>query len=148
VFAWLSEKIESLISGKAYAFSPAQMLKDMARGAKIAGRNLLWQTVYLIALFFLSLIPFIGWTVPFLALLIEAYYLGFSMLDYNFERRGEPMSSSIRYIGAHKGLAMGNGMVFYAMHALPVLGWLLAPAYAVIAATITMMDYTKGDVKN
>jgi CysZ protein len=145
VFAWLSEKTESLISGRQYNFSAVQFLKDMARGAGIAGRNLLWQTVYLIALFFLSLIPFIGWGIPFFALLIEAYYFGFSMLDYSFERKGKSAGSTVRFISLHKGLAMGNGMVFYAMHALPVIGWVLAPAYAVIAATITMADVNAPD---
>jgi len=140
VFAWLSEKTEALLNGKEYRFSARQLLKDMARGLGIAGRNLLWQSVYLLALFFLSLIPLIGWTVPIFGLLLEAYYFGFSMLDYSLERRGAPIVSSIRYIGQHKGLAIGNGMAFYAIHALPVAGWLLAPAYAVIAATITVVD--------
>jgi CysZ protein len=29
-------------------------------------------------------------------------------------------------------------MVFYLMHLIPVLGWLFAPSYAVIAATISL----------
>ena len=145
VFAWLSEKTESLVSGKGFDFSWKQLLRDMLRGIGISARNMLWQTVYLIALFFISLIPVIGWAVPFFVLLIEAYYFGFSMLDYNFERRDESISNSIRYIGLHKGLAIGNGMVFYAMHAIPIVGWLLAPAFAVVAATITMMEKLKED---
>jgi CysZ protein len=48
------------------------------------------------------------------------------------------MSESIELIGHHKGLAIGNGMVFYLMHLVPVLGWLLAPSYAVIAATLSL----------
>jgi CysZ protein len=47
-------------------------------------------------------------------------------------------TKSIAYISQHKGLAIGNGMVFYGMHFIPVLGWVLAPAYAVIAATISL----------
>jgi hypothetical protein len=35
-------------------------------------------------------------------------------------------------------LAIGNGLVFYLMHAIPILGWILAPAYAVVAATISL----------
>jgi CysZ protein len=29
-------------------------------------------------------------------------------------------------------------MAFYLMHFIPVIGWVLAPAYAVIAATISL----------
>lgn len=138
VFAWLSEKTESLVTGKEFEFSISQWLKDIKRGGGLAARNLLWQSVYFLALFFISLIPLVGWAVPFFALLIEAYYLGFSMLDYSLERRGIGVSGSIRYIGAHKGLAIGNGLVFYAMHIIPLVGWVMAPAYAVVAATLTV----------
>ncbi len=140
VFSWLSEKTASIVTGKTFAFSLNQWLKDMARGVKISLRNLLWQSVYLVALLLLSLIPVVGWVVPFLALTIEAYYFGFSMLDYSFERKRADMGSSIRYIGQHKGLAIGNGLVFYLLHIIPVAGWVFAPAYAVIAATLTVVE--------
>jgi CysZ protein len=29
-------------------------------------------------------------------------------------------------------------MVFYLMHWLPIIGWILAPTYAVIAATLSL----------
>jgi CysZ protein len=60
------------------------------------------------------------------------------MLDYSCERNKLSPSESIAFIGRHKGLAVGNGMVFYLMHFIPVIGWVLAPAYAVIAATISL----------
>jgi CysZ protein len=60
------------------------------------------------------------------------------MLDYSCERRGLSASKTIEYVGRHKGLAIGNGIVFYLMHAVIILGWVLAPSYAVIAATISM----------
>ncbi|MFZ1785940.1 MAG: EI24 domain-containing protein [Ferruginibacter sp.] len=138
LFAYLSEKTESIIEGRAYPFSLKQLLKDIARGVRIALRNLLWQTVYTVSILILSFIPLIGWVTPLLALLVECYYLGFSMLDYSCERNKLSTSQSIRFIGAHKGLAIGNGIVFYMMHLIPVLGWLLAPSYAVIAATISL----------
>jgi CysZ protein len=54
------------------------------------------------------------------------------------ERHRKSPVESIHYIGSHKGLAIGNGLVFYIMHLLPVVGWILAPAYAVVAATLSM----------
>lgn len=140
VFSWLSEKTEALVNGKAYSFSFSNFISDILRGIRIALRNLLWQTVYLIALFIIALLPVAGWAVPIFVLIIEAYYFGFSMLDYSFERRRGDMGNSIRYIGSHKGLAIGNGMVFYMVHLIPVAGWVLAPAYAVIAATLTVVE--------
>jgi CysZ protein len=140
LFAYLSEKTESIINGTEYEFSSKQMFLDVIRGIRISVRNALWQTVYIVAILILSLIPVIGWATPLLALLIECFYYGFSMLDYSCERRRMNFSESIYFINQHRGLAIGNGIVFYAMHLIPFVGWVLAPAYAVIAATLSMIE--------
>lgn len=138
VFAYLSEKTEAIIEGKDFPFNITQLLKDIVRGVRIAIRNTLWQTVYVCSILILSFVPIIGWFTPILAILIECYYYGFSMLDYSMERHKKTTAESIYFIGNHKGLAIGNGMVFYLMHLLPFVGWVLAPAYAVVAATLSM----------
>jgi CysZ protein len=138
VFAYLSEKTEAIMEGKDYPFNFKQLLADIARGIKLALRNTLWQSVYTISLLILSFIPVVGWVVPVTTLLVECYYYGFSMLDYSCERHRLSPSESISFIGKHKGLAIGNGMVFYLMHVVPFVGWVLAPAYAVVAATISL----------
>jgi CysZ protein len=138
LFAYLSEKTESIIEGKDYPFDLKQLLKDVVRGVKLALRNTLWQTVYMISLLILSFFPLVGWITPLITLFIECYYYGFSMLDYSCERHKLSPTESISYIGNHKGLAIGNGMVFYLMHLVPVVGWVLAPSYAVVAATISL----------
>ena len=106
----------------------------------MALRNTLWQTVYILSIIFLSLLPLIGWISPIIAVLVECYYYGFSMLDYTCEREKMSAGKSIDFIGNHKGLAIGNGIIFYLMHCVVVIGWVLAPAYAVIAATISMYE--------
>jgi CysZ protein len=138
LFAYLSEKTEAIMEGKDFPFSFTQLIKDIVRGIRIALRNMLWQTVYAISIFILAFIPVIGWITPLIALMVECYYLGFSMLDYSCERHKLSTSQSIAFIGKHKGLAIGNGMIFYLMHLIPFLGWVLAPGYAVIAATISL----------
>lgn len=141
LFAYLSEKTESIIEGRDFPFSIKQLGSDIIRGIRISLRNALWQTVYVIFITFLSLLPVIGWPAPILSLFTECYYYGFSMLDYSMERHKRSVSESIYFIGQHKGLAIGNGMVFYLMHLLPIVGWILAPAYAVIAATLSLQRY-------
>ncbi|MEN9685174.1 MAG: hypothetical protein RLZZ28_960 [Bacteroidota bacterium] len=138
VFSYLSEKTEAIIEGKEYPVSIAQLWKDMKRGITIAARNSLWQTVYTISILLLSLIPLVGWLTPILAILVECYYYGFSMLDYSMERHKRSPAESIFFIGTHKGLAIGNGLIFYLMHLVPIIGWLLAPSYSVVAATLSM----------
>jgi CysZ protein len=143
VFAYLSEKTDSLIEEKEFPFDMQQFLKDIFRGIAIALRNTLWQTVYTVSILFISFVPVIGWATPVLALFVECYYFGFSMLDYSSERNKLSVAESIDFIGHHRGLAIGNGVVFYLMHGLPVIGWILAPSYAVVAATLSLHSLKK-----
>ncbi|MBP9098804.1 MAG: EI24 domain-containing protein [Ferruginibacter sp.] len=143
VFAYLSEKTESIIEEKEFPFSFSQLMLDIARAVKIALRNMLWQTVYVVSILILSFIPLVGWIAPLVSLFTECYYLGFSMLDYSCERKKMNTQQSIEFISRHKGLAIGNGMVFYIMHLVPVIGWLFAPSYAVIAATLSLFHARK-----
>jgi len=138
VFAYLSEKTESILEGKDFPFNLKQLLKDILRGVRMAVRNTLWQTLYVVSLLFLSLIPLVGWVTPVIALFVECYYYGSSMLDYSLERHKLTYAQSINYIGRHRGLAVGNGLIFYVMHGFVVIGWVLAPAYAVVAATLSL----------
>ncbi len=138
LFAYLSEKTEAIMEGSDYPFSISQLLKDILRGIQLAGRNSLWQTIYSISIIIFSLIPVIGWLTPVMAILIDCYYYGFSMLDYSMERKRKSIAESIYFIGSHKGLAIGNGIVFYLMHFLPIIGWILAPSYSVVAATLSL----------
>jgi CysZ protein len=138
LFAYLSQQTEALITGREFNFQTDRLWHDMKRGIRLALRNSLWQTVYTISILILSFIPLIGWITPVITPFVECYYYGFSMLDYSCERHNLSPSASIAFIGNHKGLAIGNGLVFYGMHFIPVLGWILAPSYAVIAATISL----------
>lgn len=138
LFAYLSEKTESIMEGRDFPFSFVQFLHDVFRGIRLALRNTLWQAVFTISILIISFFPVIGWVTPLAMLLVECYYYGFSMLDYSCERHKLTPAESIEYIGHHKGLAIGNGMVFYLMHLVPIVGWVLAPAYAVVAATISI----------
>ncbi|HLZ89265.1 MAG TPA: EI24 domain-containing protein [Puia sp.] len=139
LFAYLSQQTEALITGKQFQFQPNhQLWLDLRRGIRVALRNSLWQTVYTISILILSFIPLVGWITPVVSTFVECYYYGFSMCDYSCQRHNLSPTASIAYISQHKGLAIGNGMVFYGMHFVPIIGWVLAPAYAVIAATISL----------
>ncbi|MEX6687924.1 EI24 domain-containing protein [Danxiaibacter flavus] len=140
VFAYLSEKTTSILEGRDFPFSFRQLAHDIVRGIKIALRNTLWQTIYTISIVFLSFIPLVGWAMPMVAMFLECYYYGFSMLDYTCERQKMSASESIYFINNHRGLAIGNGLIFYLMHLVPVIGWVFAPAYAVIAATLSLRE--------
>jgi len=142
IFAFLSEKTEAILMGKEYPFSFIQLATDIYRGTWIAARNAVWQSVYLLCILIVSIIPVIGWLTPVMVVLIECYYFGFSMLDYSMERNNKTKSESIAFIGQNKGLAIGNGIVFYLLN-LTIIGCIIAPAYAIVAATLSIVEVKK-----
>ena len=138
-FAYLSEKTEAILENRSLTFSFARLGKDILQSIAVSFRNMFWQTVYVLSLLLLSFLPVVGWVAPVIALIIEAYYYGFAMLYYSCERRNLSTQQSFSFIGSHRGLAIGNGFIFYTLHLVPIIGWIFAPAYAVIAATVSMI---------
>jgi CysZ protein len=138
LFSYLSEKTEAIMEGTDYHVNIASIRKDMVRGIGQASRNIGWQTVYTFTLLLLSFIPVVGWITPLVAFFVECYFFGFSMLDYSCARHFLSVARSNEFIAERRGLAIGNGIVFYAMHLFIVVGWILAPAYALVAATLSL----------
>jgi CysZ protein len=136
IFSFLSERTRGLIDGDPASITAGGILKDARRGISVALRNCGWQVIYFLALILLSFIPVIGWIVPLAGLLVECYYYGFSMMDYSCMRNGLNQDEANEFIGRSKGLPIGNGIVFYIMHLVPVIGWIFAPVYAIVAAMV------------
>lgn len=141
IFGYLNQKTTALSSYHSNeTVKSAAVWKDMRRGTVVALRNLIRQTAVLIAIAFVALIPVVGLVAPLFALFAECYFYGYSMLDFNCERKKLTVAESAFFISNHKGLAVGNGIVFYLCHLVPVLGWILAPSFAIIAATFSMQE--------
>jgi len=136
VFAYLSEKTDASMEGKEFTASTKELLKDSLPGMKVAIRNCLWQILYFAGLILLCFVPVIGMIAPVIALFVECYYYGFSMIHYSLDRKKIPSAQSVMFINNRKGLAIGNGLVFYLMHILIIF----APAYAIIAATLSLRN--------
>ncbi len=134
LFAYLSEKTEAIIEEKEHVLNRKDLTRDALRSIRLSLRNAGWQSVYLFAILLLSLVPLAGWITPVIALLMECYYFGCSMLDFSFARNGFTPAQSIHFTGRHKGFAIGNGILFYLLHVVVIL----APAYAIVAATLTV----------
>jgi CysZ protein len=140
LLAYISEKVDEEITGNKYTFNAEQLMRDVYRGILISLRNLFIELGFMLLFFFISFIPLIGWMISLVGLFFaSAYFYGFAMMDYTNERRRLKISESVAFIRKHKGIAMGNGMVFSFFFLIPWLGPLLAPIFApvisVIAAT-------------
>ena len=90
--AYVSEKTETILSGREYKFDFPQFIHDIFRGIALAVRNMFMEFLISIVIFFLPVIPIIGAltsvTVGTVFLFfVSAYFYGFSFIDYTLERR-------------------------------------------------------------
>ena len=144
LLALLSEKTDKLLTGKDYPFNLKNLLIDIARGVAIAIRNSLIEFLFMIALFFFSYVPVIGYISPVLMFFITCYFYGFSMMDYTNERNRLSVKQSVRFVRRNMGFSMANGIVFYLVFFfVPLVGFMVAPAYAVVAATLGIHEIRK-----
>lgn len=143
--SYVSEKTEKIISAKSYPFSATVWMRQIVRSIALSLRNMFLQTFLVISIIIISFIPIIGWIIsPFsilLIIIINAYFFGFSFLDYSFERKELTIHQSIMIVRKNKGLAIGFGLIYYLVFLIPFIGSFLAPFMAffiVVGATMSV----------
>ncbi|GAB4110975.1 MAG: hypothetical protein OHK0057_11690 [Thermoflexibacter sp.] len=133
----VANKVQDILHQQEAPFDLHQLLKDVLRGVLISLRNLVWELLFTSMLMFLSLaVPFLSPFTVVLILLIESYYIGFSMIDYRNEYKKIPFRQSILIVRKHRGFAIANGLVFNLLILIPVVGVLFAPSLSAVAAGI------------
>lgn len=113
IYSTISEKTDTIITGRTFEFSSSQLVKDIIRGIAIALRNTFFQILWSILCFIIGLIPLIGWIVsPVLLFCVEAYYFGFQFMDYTNERLRLKTKASMKSVLNQKWLAITIGSVY------------------------------------
>jgi len=140
VFSYQHLRIAAIQKKEAFKFNWTEYIKLVIRAIKLNVTNMLWQVVYLIPIILVCTIPIIGWFTPIFTILMECYYFGYAMLDYGLATENKSRVSAANYVSTHKGLPIANGIVFYIMHLVPVIGWMTAPFYALIAAHLNTQE--------
>ena len=139
-FAYLHLRIDSIQNNTPFVFKNKAYRKLITRALLLNVTNLLWQTVYLIPIVIICTLPIIGWFTPIFTILIECYFLGAAMLDYSLATENKNKVAAAAYVNNHKGLPIGNGLIFYLLHFIPVVGWITAPFYSLIAAQLNTLE--------
>ncbi|WP_421752854.1 EI24 domain-containing protein [Croceimicrobium sp.] len=138
--SFLSEKVEEEQTGQSNPFSLAQMLKDVLRAIRINLLNFLREMGLTIVLWLLAFIPIIGLLSPILIFVLQSYFLGYGLMDYNAERWRWRYGKTESWMRSNKVAVTSVGMVFHALFLIPFLGWIFAPAWSVIAGTRVALD--------
>ncbi|SEE63662.1 CysZ protein [Tenacibaculum sp. MAR_2010_89] len=130
----VSEKIEEYYKGKNHSHRKTSFQEQLVRGIRINVRNLTKELLLTIPILLLSLIPIIGIFSTVILFLMQAYYAGFGNMDYTLERHLK-YKESVEFVKKHKGLAIGNGIVFILFLLIPIVGVILVLPLSVTAAT-------------
>lgn len=139
LLAYASERTEEILTGNTFPFSWSQLLKDALRGSLIALRNGTMELVISIGVWALTLMfpPFAPLALVLL-FVVSAYFYGFSMFDYVFERRRLRIGESVRAVNDRMGAVLANGTLFSLLMKVPLLGVMLGPPLGAIGASIAV----------
>ena len=142
----VSEKIERHLLGfdanETLLHRNTTFKEQLWRGIRINIRNLMKELLLTIPILLISFIPIIGFLSTVLLFLVQAYYAGFGNMDYTLERHFK-YRESVDFVGKHKGIAIGNGIVFMLFLLIPVIGVILVLPLSVTAASTKTVEILK-----
>jgi CysZ protein len=137
LLAYASERAEEVLTGVSHPFSWGRLLKDALRGSLVALRNGFLELVIGIAVWVATLfVPLLAPIAVPLLFVVSAYFYGFSMFDYVFERRRMRIGETVRAVNLRFGAVVANGTCFALLMKIPLLGVMFAPVMASIGAVI------------
>ena len=123
LLAYLSMKVEVIITKEKYPFNLQQFWIDIRRGVQIVVRNMMWQYFFFLLIFAFCAIFWDDVSNSPLMLttyLIGFYYYGFSFLDYINERRKLTVDESIVLMRRYRGLTIAIGTIYSLLILVPV----------------------------
>jgi len=141
----VSEKIETHLTGvQKHEHRITSFKEQLWRGIRINVRNLSKELLFTIPILIISFIPVIGIFTSLLLFLVQAYYAGFGNMDYTLERHYQ-YGESIKFVRKHRGIAIGNGIIFMLFLLIPILGIIIVLPLSVTAATLKTVDLLKAE---
>ena len=141
----VSEKIEAHLTGiERHNHRKTSFQEQLWRGIRINVRNLGKELLFTLPLLLLKFIPVVNIFSTVLLFLLQAYYAGFGNMDYTLERHFK-YRDSINFVGKHKGIAIGNGIVFMLFLLIPVIGVILVLPLSVTASTIKTVELLEAE---
>ena len=139
----VSEKIEAHLTGiEKHQHRKTSFQEQLWRGIRINLRNLIKELVFTVPLLLLKLIPVVNIFSTIALFMVPAFYAGFGNMDYTLERHFN-YKESIQFIKQHRGIAIGNGLVFMLFLFIPVIGIILVLPLSVTAASLKTVTLLK-----
>lgn len=138
----VSEKIEAHFTGNLpHSHRDTTFMQQLWRGIRINSRNLFMELLLTIPILLLKFIPIVNIFSTILLFMVQAYYAGFGNMDYTLERHFQ-YKDSLQFVRKHRGLAIGNGIIFI-LCLFSVIGILFVLPLSVTAASTRTVEALK-----
>jgi CysZ protein len=137
----VSENVATAVGANVPDFKISVFFRDLWRAIKLALKNGLIQLILTIGCFALGFVPIAGFAAPFLMFFINAYFYGFSFMDYSLERMHISASESGKFVWSKKWKTIGIGMPFTAWMLIPFFGPMTSgfmALFATVSATLAL----------
>ncbi len=138
-----SEKIEEFYRGNSYKSSIMDEIIFFIRGIIINFIFLILELLLTLGIFLLSFFVLGQLLGGIFSIFIEAFFIGYSLLDSCLERRKLDVKSSLKWAKKDYKSIMLIGLVFMLIMVVPFLGIFIGPVYCTGLATIYILRKEK-----
>lgn len=133
------QKIETEEPRAKFSFIIA--FKDFFRSIALNFGNIIRMVFFTLIACMSFFIPIIGLILPpALIILILSYYGGAGLIDFSLDKKEFSIKSSSKFNRRNRAMTTGVGFGFCAILLVPFIGWMAAPGYGTVAATLAAID--------
>lgn len=143
ILGYVSERVETHLTGKKFDFTFKDNLKFLIRGIDIGLKSFFKQMVGTCVVMLLGFIFPINLSIPLLIFIIQGYFTGFSFMDYTLERYNLSPKESLDFLKKQRVYAALCGGIFTLLFFIPVVGIFIAPLITCVATTMITLELLK-----
>ncbi len=137
---FLSEGVDTELTGQKYPFDVAQIFIDFMRMIGLVCIALILQFLFMGTFWLFSWIFGLHFLNSLVFMLISAFFIGFSFYDYSLERYKIGIFSSLGFSFKNMWTTVISGMLFLALYSIPYVGIVLAPVLLTMVTTVVYLQ--------
>ena len=135
VLSYVSERVETHLTGKKYNFTFGDNVKFIIRSIDIGLRSFIKQMIGTCIIMLLGFIFPINLSIPLLIFILQGYFTGFSFMDYTLERYQLSAKESLEFLKQQRVCSAISGIIFTLLFFIPFFGIFIAPLVTCVAVT-------------
>jgi CysZ protein len=136
IMALLSERCETIITGREHPFTVARFIRELLRTIGILSTGFIFSSIVMGMWFLVAWIGNLSVISPYILFILKAFFIGFNYVDYSLERNMVPIGKSWRFGILKPFVMVGFGSVFSIIFLIPFIGPMFAPFIVTVLATV------------